>query len=767
MYGNGYAYRKKLTINTALSSVYNGNIAVPLDLTDADFKSVANGGKVRLNPLLDIRFEDGVQYKIPHEIISYDAVNGRVVAWLKFSVLDPTGYIYIYFGKDLAPVTVDSTAYPYWSGSGITLGFGSSNLTAMKNSNAIAYGYNLGELYTYCSQMTDAYGNNLSLGDTSGENSGQESGSPYYGYLMYHTAATGGRFTMASGGKRANFALVTQTGSQWQYDNNTALVNFTPNSSDILVARIKWGGSAGFEVLQPLRAGEENLLELWNRDSYRGVWHFEDIPDATTSWKEHRDAGWYSNTGDSGGSMNSSDSVDSVVGKGLDFDGTNDSITIVGDNSQTNLQILGDLTMSIWVYPRSSGQRRNIVGKAYGGEYELTLETNNTVSYYWGRSGANSGTSGATNGYQGFSSTVPLTLNAWNHVVVSRKVGTGGWVRMYINGVLDNSVAPLYTSAVASALNITLGTGRLSGAAQWFNGILDEFKLQPIARDTDWVEYEYETQKNLGTFWVLGSTQYALQTLTHTEDTLLRKQVPLVDTIDALLRKNVALTHYIDSFLRKRYNIDTTTDAVLRARLFTTHSVDSLLKPPLGSAVTHNVDALLKYRFTRTHSIDASVSLRFAPTTKTDTLLRRRTEAQNTVNALLRKNVAITNAIDALLKGTISKEQAIDTLLRYRYQTQQAIDTLLSKRVLLSTTFDAMFHTANYAIQTVDAYLLCRKPFTDYDDFTKPPTSFDGEIMIATTYEGESKPKTAYSMDSKTKTHYNNEQKPKTAYKGC
>lgn len=497
---NGYKYRKKLTVDGDKVTGWSDNFIALVSYTDPDLRTVANGGKVRKNPLLDIRFELKDGSKLSHQVEKHVDSTGEIIAWVKFPTLDAGTEFYMYYGKDLDIPMSDYS----WGGIdtvGIRAGVISSSITARRDSNAAAGTYNLGEVYTYGNSIVGPDGVSLSISDTGGENSGQESGSPYYGYFMYHTAATAGRFTMASGSKRANFALVTYDGTNWKYDNNSALVNFTPDATDLLVAKIKWGGSAGFECFQTLYAGEEDMSGLWHWSQFRGVYHMESAPDGNASTFEQVDSSWYSHPGSSLGSMNSADLVSGKINTAVDFDGSNDSMVML-DTTGSRLRITGDMTISLWVYPRTNGTRRNIIGKAYGGEYEITQEVNNTISTYWGRSGANSGTSGATNGYQGFSSSSAISNNNWSHIVVSRKLGTGGWVRIYINGTLSNSVTPLYTSAVPSTINTTLATGRLSTA--WFNGLMDEIRFSQVARDTDWIATEYQNQNNPSAFYSYG-----------------------------------------------------------------------------------------------------------------------------------------------------------------------------------------------------------------------------------------------------------------------
>ncbi|WP_459554668.1 S8 family serine peptidase [Lacunimicrobium album] len=58
------------------------------------------------------------------------------------------------------------------------------------------------------------------------------------GYMMYSQQNVRTRFSGLDPNNADNFINVRLNGSQWQYDNNTTWVNFTPTSTDVLVAAI-------------------------------------------------------------------------------------------------------------------------------------------------------------------------------------------------------------------------------------------------------------------------------------------------------------------------------------------------------------------------------------------------------------------------------------------------------------------------------------------------------------------------------------------------
>lgn len=147
---------------------------------------------------------------------------------------------------------------------------------------------------------------------------------------------------------------------------------------------------------------------------------------------------------------------------GLNFNGT--GYVNLGNNS--DLQITGDQTISMWLKPTDFAARRNPYAKAYGGEGTITVETNGTVNYYYGTAGGN------TSPYQGFNMSSPLAANTWTHLAIVRDL-TNMKLRWYKNGVLTNETNATYASAVASGLSAYVGHGYTSR----FVGVIDEFKM--------------------------------------------------------------------------------------------------------------------------------------------------------------------------------------------------------------------------------------------------------------------------------------------------
>jgi len=85
---------------------------VLISVTDANLKTVANGGGVGKSDGTDIVFtaSDGVT-KLDHEIESYNASTGLFISWVRIPALSPTAetVIYAYYGN--ASASLACSAY--------------------------------------------------------------------------------------------------------------------------------------------------------------------------------------------------------------------------------------------------------------------------------------------------------------------------------------------------------------------------------------------------------------------------------------------------------------------------------------------------------------------------------------------------------------------------------------------------------------------------------------------------------------------------------
>jgi hypothetical protein len=101
-FGFNFTYCKKVTVDYTQVSGSTDLSDFPLlvNITSNDLKSVANGGRVESDQGDDIIFRTSGCAKLEHEIESYDATTGTLVAWVKITTLSASAdtEVYMYYG---------------------------------------------------------------------------------------------------------------------------------------------------------------------------------------------------------------------------------------------------------------------------------------------------------------------------------------------------------------------------------------------------------------------------------------------------------------------------------------------------------------------------------------------------------------------------------------------------------------------------------------------------------------------------------------------
>ncbi|MDD5488976.1 MAG: hypothetical protein PHH49_08490, partial [Candidatus Omnitrophica bacterium] len=146
-------------------------------------------------------------------------------------------------------------------------------------------------------------------------------------------------------------------------------------------------------------------------------------------------------------------------------DGGNDYIYI---DDVPEVSITGDQTISMWVNPEDLGTRRSPFYKAYGSEGAIAIETDGTISYYYGANGADG------EPYQMFSSGTKIKAGEWTHIAVVRDLENMK-LRWYINGELVNETDALFSQASDSSNRLYIGNG-FSGCDD-YKGSLDDLAM--------------------------------------------------------------------------------------------------------------------------------------------------------------------------------------------------------------------------------------------------------------------------------------------------
>jgi len=181
--------------------------------------------------------------------------------------------------------------------------------------------------------------------------------------------------------------------------------------------------------------------------------------------------------------------VDGKIGKALQFDGSGDYIEIP---DQANLNSDSQITVAAWIKP-SAGDYRTIVSKGYSssdGGYAIRIARDSEPIKLFFQVYNTGGTIGGAGVYSN------IANGNWYHVV-----GTydGSYVRLYINGVLNDSAA-LTGSIKSNTLPVRLG--RLStsaGATEYYSGLIDDVRIYNYTRTADQIMQDYNAGMSVNT----------------------------------------------------------------------------------------------------------------------------------------------------------------------------------------------------------------------------------------------------------------------------
>jgi len=166
--------------------------------------------------------------------------------------------------------------------------------------------------------------------------------------------------------------------------------------------------------------------------------------------------------------------VDGKYGKALSFDGMDDYVKI------SNPPPMSTLTVSFWLYPKAFSQSARVIDRWQQNEnadWLIYLDTSGNLKLY------------SYNCFGGGTSTTPLQLNKWQHVV-------GVWDQnaayIYVDSV--QKVAHTYSFCLQSSNTpwIEIGGAPDDLPLNHFTGIIDEVKIYSRALTEGEIKEEYE-----------------------------------------------------------------------------------------------------------------------------------------------------------------------------------------------------------------------------------------------------------------------------------
>ncbi|NIV12844.1 MAG: hypothetical protein GWN62_16655, partial [Aliifodinibius sp.] len=148
--------------------------------------------------------------------------------------------------------------------------------------------------------------------------------------------------------------------------------------------------------------------------------------------------------------------VDGKIYRAQDLNGTTDYMTIAADRTMSPRT--GVFSIACWIYPHVISGTQQIFSErtGTGGQLEIEINSSGNLNVY-------------SSGLE-LTSVATLSIDTWYHIVLIRD--SGNTLRLYINGVQDNSVGS-FTDDIIIDGDLHIGRDYISG--QFFNGLLDQF----------------------------------------------------------------------------------------------------------------------------------------------------------------------------------------------------------------------------------------------------------------------------------------------------
>jgi hypothetical protein len=228
--------------------------------------------------------------------------------------------------------------------------------------------------------------------------------------------------------------------------------------------------------------------KTWN-SNYKGVWHLNNDPTGKIL-----DSTINGNYGLSHGGMTHSDLIDGKTGKCLNFDGSDDFISLssalVGQSG----------SIEAWIYANTGGEYRCILtkGQSYSqNSYFMFCVQGNGAGLY-----SRAVESGSANVVRGDTN----VLSSWHHVV---GISDGATWSLYVDGHLE-SLTVISGSNDGEWFNGFSGDTYSIGALNrptyrgCFDGYIDEVRLSSAIESQEWISALYHNQNDPSSFSTFG-----------------------------------------------------------------------------------------------------------------------------------------------------------------------------------------------------------------------------------------------------------------------
>ena len=186
------------------------------------------------------------------------------------------------------------------------------------------------------------------------------------------------------------------------------------------------------------------------------------------------------------------------IGKGINFDGSDDYVDAGSASSLDNISVK---TLEAWIYPESLGESNigKIFSKIGTGFWQVQMNGETAINFHH----SFSGTDGS---WQTSTGTVPL--NTWSHIAITYdRTSTSNVPIIYINGVSQTvtvGTTPTGTADDDSAGSLLFGSK--SDTTESFDGTIDQIRVFNYARSAAQVAWDYNKGGPVG-YWKMDECQ--------------------------------------------------------------------------------------------------------------------------------------------------------------------------------------------------------------------------------------------------------------------
>ena len=215
---------------------------------------------------------------------------------------------------------------------------------------------------------------------------------------------------------------------------------------------------------------------VWS-NGFVAVYHLNEDP--STGSRAIKDSTKYNNDGTSNGAMTNSDLVTGQLGKAIDFDGTNDKVTI-----NKGSLLASQFSLALWINPTLLGPNDNFVGvwNSSGWLFRTNSATPSALEFYDGMANFTSASS-------------TLTTGTWQYL--HTKMNSSSY-EIFKDG---NIVAGPVTGLATPTPNTVTTIGSLVNTSYAFPGKIDNVSFSNKARSSSWIKTEYNNQNSPSTFY--------------------------------------------------------------------------------------------------------------------------------------------------------------------------------------------------------------------------------------------------------------------------